>query len=1088
MSQSYERRINLFINIDGKQVSNNVKSINQEMNKIVNQQKLMTIGSKEYILAGEKIKQLKGILDEHRKGISNIASGWSFKGLAQGFNKYFGIVAAGVASVVGLVYKMNQAIEASNTFEDKLANLSAITGLTGSQLEWLGEKAKEMSTSTLESGINITKSADEIVDAFTKMGSARPDLLKNKDALAEVTKQALILSEAGKIDLDSAISAVAASMNQFNLGAAESSRIINVLAAGSLEGSAEINDLTGSLKNVGTVAADSNMTLEQTVSALEVLAEKQLKGEEAGTKLRGALLKLKDAGVGYASGTFQIGDAITDVNKKLAGMGSDMEKDAYKAKIFGIENITAGNILIQNTATFDRLTRAVTGTNAAMIQASKNTNTNAALMKQAKNEAHNAAIELGENLSPAMTTIYKAAGSVAKSLSNWLAVPMSDKLRSEQAEINNLVHSIISVNDNQKLRNGLLQELNTKYPQLLGNINSEKVTNEQLLGMLEDINKEYLKRIQIAVNEEDIKKNESESQKNWKDQRALIKQINQDYDRLVKNKKENATIDEKLAAIAKSTEDTMVGMTVNSQKQDVLAQMYKGKLNGLQERQNELGKEYNELLKERVTIDPEANKDNTGKAGVQPGNIVSKTDEAGGYKTTEEKKKAYDAEIKLLENANTEINARLIDQYNIQGWSDERFKFQQLLAEQSYLEEKKKLQLKWGQDTVAIDGQINDNRLKLKEQYYALVTERDNEFLGQVDESTKTEAQLLADSIDATSNSIDESFKKVDLAADKEKETLEKRAQTYKMVSDTIVSSLSEALSGSLDEYATYGDSLILMALQILKQMAPIWAAQIVGGSLATPDSILTGGLAGIAKFTAILAIMYGFIGAAEKSVKTKIANRKEAAGTENSYASGGFTDGDRIYRAGEAGTEWIMPAWMVKNPQMGQMVAGLEEMRRKRVVVKPEILAWTNIQGFAKGGYTSSFSAEAAGLDGSPLEGLLTIFGGGKGMTDKKQNKLLRRMAATLDGFGTSVTGITNGGSNSNFSQQAANLNGSSLEGLLSIFGGAKGVMDQKQNKLLERMAATLDRIERKDPTVSVEMYEKKSAIFNKITNSGLK
>ena len=40
------------------------------------------------------------------------------------------------------------------------------------------------------------------------------------------------------------------------------------------------------LSTVGTVAHNSNLTLEQTIGILETLAERQLKGEEAGTQLK----------------------------------------------------------------------------------------------------------------------------------------------------------------------------------------------------------------------------------------------------------------------------------------------------------------------------------------------------------------------------------------------------------------------------------------------------------------------------------------------------------------------------------------------------------------------------------------------------------------------------------------------------------------------------------------------------------------------------------------------------------------------------------------------------------------------------------
>lgn len=402
MPSNYTRRISLYIN--GKEVKNDIASIKAEMNKLIGQQARMTIGSKEYVSATKNIKQLKGILAEHSNQLKSAESGWSgLKKAADGFNRYFAMFTAGAASIAGLVMGLRKAVDTFNEFEKSLASLSAITGLTGNDLTWIGDKAKELSVTTTESGIRITQSATDIVEGFKLMGSARPELLANKEALAQVTEKALILAAAAGIEMAPAVDAVSASMNQFNLDASQSDRIINSIAAGSLAGSAEVGDLTESMKNVGTVANDSNMSLEQTVAALEVLGEKQLKGAEAGTKLRGALLKMKDAGVGYASGQFNVRDALVEVNAQINSHTSAIEKDAIKQKVFGIENITAGNILLQNIDKYDKLSVAVTGTNVAFEQAKTATSTNSAKLEQAKNRVQLLTIEFGEKLSPAMT-------------------------------------------------------------------------------------------------------------------------------------------------------------------------------------------------------------------------------------------------------------------------------------------------------------------------------------------------------------------------------------------------------------------------------------------------------------------------------------------------------------------------------------------------------------------------------------------------------------------------------------------------------------------------------------------------------------
>ena len=325
-----------------------------------------------------------------------------------GFRQMIMGAVAGIAALTGVYMALKKFMQLRMELEDSQANLKALTGLGDDDMQWLTDYAKKLSTTTTEAGIRITASSKEIMDGFTVIGSKRPELLKNKEAMAEVTKAALILAAAGKMDVKEAFEAVTASMNQFNLGADQSNRIINVLGAGALEGSAEINDLSGSMKNVGTVAANSNMTLEQTIAALEVLASKQLLGEEAGTKLRGALLKMKEAGVGYVSGAFVMRDAIVEINSKLKNKTGALERDAYMQKVFGIENITAGMILLDNVDSYDKLTKAITNTTVAEKQAAINTATTSAKLAQAKNNYNEAGMALVKNLEPAMLAITNA--------------------------------------------------------------------------------------------------------------------------------------------------------------------------------------------------------------------------------------------------------------------------------------------------------------------------------------------------------------------------------------------------------------------------------------------------------------------------------------------------------------------------------------------------------------------------------------------------------------------------------------------------------------------------------------------------------
>jgi hypothetical protein len=86
-------------------------------------------------------------------------------------------------------------------------------------------------------------------------------------------------------------------------------------------------------------------------------------------------LKLQQAGLGYASGQFNINDALAEANKKLGKLSTAKQKDAMLTKMFGAENISTGRILLSNIDLYDKFTKGVTGTGIAQEQASINSNT-----------------------------------------------------------------------------------------------------------------------------------------------------------------------------------------------------------------------------------------------------------------------------------------------------------------------------------------------------------------------------------------------------------------------------------------------------------------------------------------------------------------------------------------------------------------------------------------------------------------------------------------------------------------------------------------------------------------------------------------
>jgi TP901 family phage tail tape measure protein len=346
-----------------------------------------------------KQNQLVKVEKERKKALSDMTSESGSWGGA--LSKFAGYTAVGVAAVTGLTYATEKFTEPARNFKQGLADLSALTGLVGKDLDWLGEQATRLSESTVEGGIKITSSAQEILRAYSLMGGAKPELLKNKEALNEVTKQALILKEAAGMDTESAVTALANAMNQFSAPAKDASKYINVLAAGAKEGAAEIPDLTSSILRSGTAAKSANVSIEQLTGMVEALGEKGIKGEEAGTGIRNVLLKLQ-------AGAKDTNPAIVGINQALENLAKKNLSASAMTKQFGLENYNAAKLLIENRGRVEELTKAVSGTKSAYEQAATKTDTENASLAQQKNHIENLRKQIGDGLIPVLHTMTKA--------------------------------------------------------------------------------------------------------------------------------------------------------------------------------------------------------------------------------------------------------------------------------------------------------------------------------------------------------------------------------------------------------------------------------------------------------------------------------------------------------------------------------------------------------------------------------------------------------------------------------------------------------------------------------------------------------
>lgn len=304
-----------------------------------------------------KIVKAQGGMKRFKRNVALTESGVSklggtLKSLAGGLG--VGAAFAGVGAAMG------DAVRKSMEFEKSMSSLSSLTGFVGDDLDFLKGQAINL-------GATTTQTASQVADAFRLIGSQMPQLLESKEALAAVTKDAITLAEAAGMEVPEAAKALTGALNQMGAGAEYSGSYINILAAASQKGSADIQYLNKSVEKSGGMASTTGVKFNELVAAIETVAPKVTEASEAGTQLRNVLLVLDT-------------NADKNLRPSVVGLGKALENLAAKhwdagqmAKVFGRESVNAALALASGLDTYKELETAITGTNTATEQAKTNT-------------------------------------------------------------------------------------------------------------------------------------------------------------------------------------------------------------------------------------------------------------------------------------------------------------------------------------------------------------------------------------------------------------------------------------------------------------------------------------------------------------------------------------------------------------------------------------------------------------------------------------------------------------------------------------------------------------------------------------------
>jgi len=387
--------------------------------------------------AGLTVHAARGMRDYQRGALAASLAAAGLRGA---------VLAAGVGFLggAGLIKGVELFLGVSARFEKSLNTLQAVTHATNAELEEASELAIKL-------GKDFTlpqTSAEDAAVAMTELARGGLDLNKSMDA----ARGSLQLAAAAGVDFETAAKIQARALNSFALSGEQAVRVADVLANAANISTGEITDMALSLQQASAVAHAANIPIEDTATAISILANAGLTGSDAGTSLRTMLLRLvpvtekardEMASLGVqttnaAGEILPLQEIINRYHDALARLTPEQRQLSLQT-IFGQDAIRASNILFAAGAKVFTETRVQIERQgaAADIAAAKNKGL-AGSFDALKSNLESVLIGIGKGQLPGLTSFVRGLNDSVTSLSQ--SKQAADALRASQEALSAAFH------------------------------------------------------------------------------------------------------------------------------------------------------------------------------------------------------------------------------------------------------------------------------------------------------------------------------------------------------------------------------------------------------------------------------------------------------------------------------------------------------------------------------------------------------------------------------------------------------------------------------------------------------------------------
>lgn len=266
------------------------------------------------------------------------------------------------------------AVKVGSDFDSSMSIVQAYSKASAKDFEQLRDAAKEM-------GATTSKTASEAADGLSFMALAGWDTEKMLKGLEPMLRA----SEAANADLGTTSDLVTDSMSAMGVSVDELTHYLDICAEAQSDSNTSMTQLLEAYVQVGGMLKNLNVGLDESATLLGVLANRGIKGQEAGHALNSILINLVGANENAASAMDALGISAYDTNGKFIGITetlrlvdeslrnvSEQDKAIFTAKIGGKTQYDTLMALLNGVnGEYDDLLEKIKNSNGALEETAK---------------------------------------------------------------------------------------------------------------------------------------------------------------------------------------------------------------------------------------------------------------------------------------------------------------------------------------------------------------------------------------------------------------------------------------------------------------------------------------------------------------------------------------------------------------------------------------------------------------------------------------------------------------------------------------------------------------------------------------------